>query len=177
MSSDACLDEFIDSLNGTVTNRKLSFQVKKALCPKFVYIINITELDLKPPFNNYDHFLIKKDKKYVGIVMGGSCELHWYLKPDYRGKGLMTKALNKYIIPNLLATAESVTISINEGDTLYFQQSYKLALRVGFKITKNDCLLEECAKRKIEDSYPCPYGGCRRLRLEIKREDLKNRRY
>ena len=92
----------------------------------------------------HSFFFIKSNDKYVGAVLDMYDDLHWYMLPNYRGKGHLTIALKKIILPYIFDVLErdSQIISITESQigTTNYKKSIKVALSVGFKKLEEDKL-------------------------------------
>ncbi len=91
MCTTDILKHYLAVLNQDSVDTKLVFNVQKTLLKDFVYIIETTDLRRKRPFNSHNNFFIKENGKYIGIVMGGECNLLWYLAEEYRCNGIMTR--------------------------------------------------------------------------------------
>lgn len=109
---------------------------------------SITSTQQKP----YSFFFIKSNNRYIGAVLDMYNDLHWYMSPNYRGKGHLTIALKEVILPYIFDGLErdSQIISITEsqiGPTNY-KNSIKVALSVGFKKLEGDKL-----ELSFEDLY------------------------
>lgn len=82
----------------------------------------------------YHVYLVKDETKYVGIVLDMSSDLHWYMDPRHRGKGLMKLALLNYILPHLSQDRDEQRISISH-DIDDYNASLALSKAVGFELT------------------------------------------
>ncbi|AYZ35226.1 N-acetyltransferase [Chryseobacterium indologenes] len=85
-------------------------------------------------------YLIKNDdKKYVAIVFDMRRDLHWFVLPDYRGKGYLTMAMKDIIIPHLFLSRDEQRITIKENDIgkENFTASEKVAISLGFTISED----------------------------------------
>ena len=86
-----------------------------------------------------EYFLIKNGKQFVGVVYDMTSDLHWYLKEEFRKKGLLSKNLNEIIIPYLFRNRNKQRITIDKtqiGEENY-NNSLNVAQRAGF-IKKNE---------------------------------------
>lgn len=86
---------------------------------------------------SYRFFFIKDElNKYVGAVLDMTNDLHWYVVPGSRKKGLLTKALKESILPYLFYDDREIQrITIDEyaiGEKNYLN-SKGVAMKLGFK--------------------------------------------
>ncbi|MCR5890419.1 hypothetical protein LRS06_22080 [Hymenobacter sp. J193] len=94
------------------------------------------ESDLLTP--NYDAYLIRdRTQRCVGLVIDhGENDLHAYVPPHRRGRGLMSQALREVILPHLLGrgdrTEQRITISRNYGQAT-FEAAARAARAAGFE--------------------------------------------
>lgn len=80
-------------------------------------------------------YLIKDDSNvFVSIVYDMWKDLHWFVLPEYRGMGHLTKALRQTIIPHLFLNRDEQRITINEIEIGKdnFKASEKVALSLCF---------------------------------------------
>lgn len=98
--------------------------------------------NLNGNFFSYRFFFIKDEcNTYVGAVLDMHHDLHWYVSPEYRGKGYLTKALKSGILPYLFEFGRDLqTITINdvELEDSDYLSSKKVALNVGFRTTNEN---------------------------------------
>lgn len=98
----------------------------------------------KPTFKNskkflshpyYSIYLIRKEQVYVGGVYVMDDDLHWYVLPAYRNKGILRNPLKTIIIPHLSIYKNRIVGSINKNGLAEndFIASTKLAKAVGFE--------------------------------------------
>ena len=81
-----------------------------------------------------DFYFIKNEMGiYVAAVLDMVEDLHWYVLPEYRGKGYLTSALKEVILFHLFKTRDKQRITISDliGEN-NFNASEKVALKVGF---------------------------------------------
>jgi hypothetical protein len=86
----------------------------------------------------YTYFLIKDNNdKYIGAVLDMTHDLHWVVLPKHRKKGHLSQALRNIILPYLLEETDrfeqKITIKRNEIGETNYQNSLRVALKVGFK--------------------------------------------
>ena len=145
MSSNASLDESIDLVN---SDSSLYIKIKSLSRSVSIY---------ENEHGYYNYFVFFEEKS-VGVVIGGCTELHWYLKPEYRGRGIMKSALRDYILPYLFEKCESIRITIKGTvEECSFDESLALAKSLGFI--------------EIPDAVPLIYSdGKRDLELELTKE-------
>lgn len=88
-----------------------------------------------------DNFYLVKNNEniFVAIVFDMKRDLHWFVLPDYRGMGYLTKALKQTIIPHLFLSRgeQRITIKENEIGKDNFTASEKVALILGFTVQKD----------------------------------------
>lgn len=80
-------------------------------------------------------YLIKNNEnKFVAIVFDMIRDLHWFVHPDFRGNGHLTKAMKHTILPHLFLSRNEQRITIKEFEigTDNFKASEKVALNLGF---------------------------------------------
>jgi hypothetical protein len=141
--SDKYLKSLIDRLNKNKTNGLFHL---RPLANLIDYAKVWTE---KPrptdaisfPDGPYDIYFIKNQRKeYVGAVVDMSADLHWFVLSKQRGKGHLTKALKKTILPHLFQSRKEqrITIDVNQIGERSFNRSEKVALSVGFVKTKDN---------------------------------------
>jgi hypothetical protein len=85
----------------------------------------------------YLFYFIKNEKgKCVGAVLDMSMDLHWYIAPEARKKGFLTKALTQAILPHLSRIRKKQIITVNRDDIGddNFEASLKTAKLAGFKM-------------------------------------------
>lgn len=92
-------------------------------------------------FSSYRFFFIKDESdKYIGAVLDMYRDLHWYMMPNYRKKGYLTKALQGSILPYIFYDDREVQrITIEEasiGEENYLN-SKRVATNLGFKAVLN----------------------------------------
>jgi len=88
-------------------------------------------------FHSYQFYFIKNESnKYIGAVLDMYRDLHWYMMPNYRKKGYLTKALQGAILPYIFYDDREVQrITIEEasiGEENYLN-SKRVAINLGFK--------------------------------------------
>ncbi|MVN22182.1 hypothetical protein [Mucilaginibacter arboris] len=87
------------------------------------------------------YFIKNTEGNYIGIVYNMNGDLHWLILPNYRGKGLLTNALSKTILPHIFQDnrkEQRITIDRERIGDLYYLASLKVALAVGFTIKENN---------------------------------------
>jgi len=84
---------------------------------------------------NKFYFFKNEEGKYVGAVLDMEDDLHWFTCPKFRGKGYLSNALRRTILPHLFLfrNSQRITISRVSLSDKDFNSSEKLALRVGFE--------------------------------------------
>lgn len=96
-----------------------------------------SDADLSP-----DSFYLIADESenYAGIIEVLKDDLHWYMLPKYRGKGLLTGALKKFVLGHLFRTRNQIRITIDQEiiGRKNFLASSEVAQAVGFKRSSID---------------------------------------
>ena len=80
-------------------------------------------------------YLIKNNENiFVAIVFDMKIDLHWFVHPDFRGKGHLTEAMKNTILPHLFLTRDEQRITIKELEigAANFEASEKVAFNLGF---------------------------------------------
>lgn len=83
-------------------------------------------------------YLIKSqvDGPFAGLILeAGQYDLHWYVLPEYRGKGYLSAALKSVVLPHLFQDnreVQNITIDRNMLSEENFEASSRLAKAVGF---------------------------------------------
>lgn len=127
-------DRQIRSLISKMNNHKTRDIFVRPLCENVdlakVFRKPSLAANFEPPHTFY--FIKNETGTYVAAVLQMSTNLHWFVVPHHRGKGILTKALKEAILNHLCRDRNDIEISINPtGD--YFEASEKVALSVGFK--------------------------------------------
>jgi RimJ/RimL family protein N-acetyltransferase len=84
----------------------------------------------------YQFYLILNDaKSAIGAVLDMDQDLHWYIEPDSRKQGYLTRALQSTILPHLARTRKRQEISISRDDIgdANFKASETVARKCGFR--------------------------------------------
>ena len=79
--------------------------------------------------------MIKNNENiFVAIVFDMKIDLHWFVHPDFRGKGHLTEAMKNTILPHLFLTRDEQRITIKELEigAANFEASEKVAFNLGF---------------------------------------------
>ncbi|MEW4924601.1 hypothetical protein [Algibacter sp. 2305UL17-15] len=88
-------------------------------------------------FSSSRFFFIKNTLGvYVGAVLDMDYDLHWYVLPKQRKKGILTKSLKETILPYLFYERKEQRITIENGRGVReknYNNSLKVALNLGFK--------------------------------------------
>lgn len=84
------------------------------------------------------YFIKNNENLYVAAVYDMKKDLHWFVLPEYRGKGHLTNAMKDTILPHLFLNRQEQRITIDAGQIDFnFNASEKVALNLGFS-PKND---------------------------------------
>ena len=137
MTSDS-LQSLIEKLNKNDTSSSLIY------CRPISSNVDFAKIWLDKPkltdsVTSYDgpdiFYLIKNNENiFVAIVFDMKRDLHWFVHPDFRGKGHLTKAMKNTILPHLFLTRDEQRITIKglEIGLANFEASEKVALNLGF---------------------------------------------
>lgn len=82
------------------------------------------------------YFINRLDCGFVGAVEATNSEMHAYLKPNFRGKGIMSTALRETILPHTFwySQTEKCRVTIDQNfHEKRFAEIEKSALLAGFK--------------------------------------------
>lgn len=84
------------------------------------------------PYSFY--FIKNEDGIYVSVVLDMNHDLHWYVSPKHRKRGILTNAMNLSIIPDLASRRESQRISIDPQilTEAEVEASQAVAMNLGF---------------------------------------------
>lgn len=105
-----------------------------------VWLERFTMLDfVSNDIGDYRFFLIQNEEgSYVAAILDMHSDLHWYVLPEYRKKGYLTRALQSVILPFLFydkeCTSLPITIDRHRLGEDGYRASEKVALAVGFKL-------------------------------------------
>ncbi len=87
-------------------------------------------------------YFIKDKGLFVGAIQYAGSDLHWYIKPDSRKKGLLTCALRDYILPHIFLIQKKdkqrITINRTKLSEKGFNDSENVALALGFEKVENE---------------------------------------
>lgn len=166
---------FITKLNTgkatkTIFKHKISANI---YCAKVWCAINTK--DVSP----YNFFFIKNNTNFVGAVFDMYDDLHWYISPKYRGKGLLTKALRDVILPYVFEAKErdrqTITITKSEIGEVNYNASLKVAKSVGFKTldSLNFILLPTDLNYEYNEKYN-EYLGLSKVEVDKLKRELNN---
>lgn len=122
----------------------------------------------------------------IGIIQNGFSDLHWFLKKEYRGNGLMFNALKYHILPhifNLYPDKKEQKITMDERYTPdTYEKSKKLALALGFIMTEETNDYEKHrheinkGSKEFQENIK-KYMALRTSQYILKREDCKKFNY
>jgi len=80
-------------------------------------------------------FILNNEGEYVGAIYDMGWDLHWYIVPKHRGKGHLTKALRKAILPHIFHIGrdeQKISIELNAIGSKNYNSSKKVATSLGF---------------------------------------------
>lgn len=161
---DETIHKIINQLNrgkfkGQIYTRKLDDTVEYARL--WLEKVNPNDatckyIDNLRPYRFY--FIKTQDGLYAGAVLDMNSDLHWYIMPKQRGRGLLSQVLMNHILPHLFLSRDEQRITIDKGflGTNGFMASEKIATRMGFvkygeKCEKHMYVLKEDAY--MRDDY------------------------
>lgn len=146
--TDKSLHSLIDNLNSGNTGSYLIFRRPLSQYVDFakIWIEKPTANDNVTSSDGPDHFYLIKNNEgvFVAIVYDMRRDLHWFVLPQYRGKGHLTKSMKATIIQHLFLSRDQQRITIDEMQIgpLNFKASQKVALDLGFtKSEEEDYIL------------------------------------
>lgn len=154
--TDKQLDELLDELNSNPESSKfILIQVAVDIYFGKVWFNLPWENQIENHGDNY-YFINKTDYGFVGIVEASSSEMHAYLKPEFRKKGIMCISLHDSILPHSFWYNQTDKLRITIDQDFHgkrFRKIEKSAQLAGFKDKRivNDNVFEYFAY-KIE--YP-----------------------
>lgn len=137
MTSDS-LQSLIEKLNKNDTSSSLIY------CRPISSNVDFAKIWLDKPkltdsVTSYDgpdiFYLIKNNENiFVAIVFDMKRDLHWFVHPDFRGKGHLIEAMKNTILPHLFLTRDEQRITIKELEIglANFEASEKVAFNLGF---------------------------------------------
>ncbi len=128
------LQEYIDQLNGGSQKRRI-------VTREISDMVDVAKVWPDRPNGNGHYlfctvFFIKDAARtFVGAVLDMDSDLMWYIVVEHRGRGHLTKALNKAILPFIFSDSrkhkrDKLEITI-DGD--FYKESRRVAESVGFK--------------------------------------------
>ena len=84
----------------------------------------------------YLFYFIKNQEQFIATVLDMTVDLHWYVLPNYRGKGYLSAALRVTILPHIFQSRSEVFITINKNilTKTNIRASQNLANALNFKI-------------------------------------------
>lgn len=150
------LDELIDELNSNPESPKF-------IITKIAEFIYFGKFWLNLPWERliecygYNFYLIhSSNNNFIGIVSAGTSDMHVFLKPEFRGNGIMSKSLRETIIPHMFMYMETDKLRITIDKEFHgkrFKSVEKSAELAGFKdvCVTDDHLFEYFA---YKNEYP-----------------------
>lgn len=154
--TDKQLDELLDELNSNPDSSKfMLIQIAADIYFGKVWFNLPWENQIEDHGDNY-YFINRPDYGLVGIIEATRTELHVYLKPEFRRKGIMSTSLRETILPHSFwyYHADKLRITIDQDfHGKLFKQVEKSAHLAGFKDKNivNDRLFEYFA---YKTKYP-----------------------
>lgn len=93
--------------------------------------------DIIGNFDSYRFFFLKNETgRYIGAVLDMNYDLHWYMVPENRKLGYLTKALKESILPYIFYDGrdkQRINIDKNSIGDKFYQNSKRVAIDAGFK--------------------------------------------
>jgi RimJ/RimL family protein N-acetyltransferase len=136
---DREIRKYIDRLNnGNSSESIFARQISKSVDVAKVWTEQpkITD-NIIGNFGSYRLFFVKNETDlYVGAVLDMYHDLHWYIVPEHRKKGYLTKALRESILPYLFYDEREIQKITIEKDSIgekNYLNSRNVALKLGFK--------------------------------------------
>ena len=130
--------------------------------------------------NRHKFYLIKNAfGKYASIVQsieGELQDLHWYVLDSERKQGHLTNALKKTILPHLMINKEvqRITIDVDAIGELNYQNSKKVALKVGFEqLTDEEFHFKKSNDQSTPNMYLSSINRDNMARLKDKISDIE----
>ena len=82
-------------------------------------------------------FLIKRDERYVAVVLENEAHLYMYLDESYQNKGVLHRALSKNILPYLIGAVgrkRAFKVRYSDIELFQFKEEYlKMLKLIGFE--------------------------------------------
>ncbi|HBW81570.1 MAG TPA: hypothetical protein DEF78_17465, partial [Sphingobacterium sp.] len=125
-------------------------------------------------------FFIKNDDGlYVGIVYDMIYDLHWYISPNFRKRGLLTKSMREIILPYLSQTREKQSISIDSSQLidLNYEASLKVAQNLGFQFESGKSYVLDLEKYSLEEWIEGENNDLSQERIEFFKNQLETISY
>ncbi len=87
-------------------------------------------------FGSNFYLIDSSDSGFIGIVSAGTSDIHVFLKPEFRGKGIMSNSLHATILPHMFSHMETEELRITIDQAFHgkhFNRVEKSAQLAGFK--------------------------------------------
>ncbi|WP_271785388.1 GNAT family protein [Aquimarina algiphila] len=127
--------KYIDRLNNKKVQESIFIRpISETIVIGKVWCEQPKENDSISNSSSYRFFFIKNNLGvYVSAVLDMNSDLHWYVIPEERKKGLLTKALKETILPYIFYEREEqrITVKLEIGEKNY-ANSKNVALKLGF---------------------------------------------
>lgn len=142
--TDQDIEHIIEKLNRCNADedifiRPLSVTVDLGMVWCSINSLRNKSMSLDGPHSFY--FIKNIEGTYIGTVYNMDGDLHWLVLPHHRGKGLLTNALSKTILPHIFQDnreEQRITIDREKIGDINYIASLKVALSIGFTIKKNN---------------------------------------
>ncbi|TSE06972.1 GNAT family protein [Aquimarina algiphila] len=129
------IKKYIDRLNNKKVQESIFIRpINETIVIGKVWCEQPKENDSISNSSSYRFFFIKNNLGvYVSAVLDMNSDLHWYVIPEERKKGLLTKALKETILPYIFYEREEqrITVKLEIGEKNY-ANSKNVALKLGF---------------------------------------------
>ena len=120
------LEKLIDELNSNPESPKfLLTQISVDIYFGKVWY-NLPWEDQKEYFGENYYFINNHNSGFIGIVEASISEMHVYLKPEFRCKGIMSMSLRETIIPHMFWYMESEKLTITIDQAFHGKQFNKV---------------------------------------------------
>lgn len=124
-------------------------------------------------------FVKNNDGLYVGIVYDMIYDLHWYISPNFRKKGLLTKAMQEIILPYLSQSRGEQSISIDSSQLMdsNYEASLKVAQALGFQLESGKRYVLDLARYSSEEWIEGENNDLTQDRIEFLKNQLESISY
>ena len=106
-------------------------------------------------------------------------DLHWYLSPNFRKKGLLTKAMQEIILPSLSQFRGEQTISIDSSQLMdsNYEASLKVVQALGFQFESGKRYVLDLERYSSEEWIEGENNDLTQDRIEFLKDQLETISY